>query len=210
MQQWQHAWSSSTCYQRRNAARADPNSCSLFKHNYAEEENNDNKERRKRIKWNATNANKTESVLMMNNMKWETKSSVSAFSYWELSYAIPGLALPPSTSPSSLLWSTHHYMIFFFQIFFCCCFHKWQWQMAEVISVNRCGPGFCLGYRKWFSQVNCKRNCLKELNQLKPKCFLGCSCLPLLLPTFWFLMWRSGIVLERVQMLLKQTTMTIK
>lgn len=27
--------------------------------------------------------------------------------------------------------------------------------------------------------------------------YLGCTCLPLLLPTFWFLMWRSGSVLER-------------
>lgn len=95
MQQWQHAWSSSTRYQRRNAARADPNSYSLFTHNYAEEKKNENKEWRGRIKIASNEENKTESVFMTNNMKWETKSSVSAFSYWELSYATNVATCPP-------------------------------------------------------------------------------------------------------------------
>ena len=47
MEPMQPAWSSSTRYQRRNAARANPNSHSLFTHNYAEEKD---KERRRRIK----------------------------------------------------------------------------------------------------------------------------------------------------------------
>ena len=36
---------------------------------------------------------------MMNNMKWETKSSVSAFSYWELSYATNVATSAPSVLP---------------------------------------------------------------------------------------------------------------
>lgn len=67
MQQWQHAWSSSTRSQRRNAARADPNSYSLFTHNYAEETNNDKKGGKNKIMSNEENM--TESVFMMNHMK---------------------------------------------------------------------------------------------------------------------------------------------
>jgi len=44
MQQWQPAWSSSTRYQRRDAAGADPNFYSTEPPNYAEEESNDNEE----------------------------------------------------------------------------------------------------------------------------------------------------------------------
>lgn len=63
MQLWQHAWSSSSGYQRRSAARADPNSYSLFTHNYAEEKINKDEN-----KIASNEGIKTESVFMMNNM----------------------------------------------------------------------------------------------------------------------------------------------
>lgn len=59
--------------------RADPNSYSLFTHNYAEGKNKKEGENKYKIMTNEDN--KTESVFMTNNAKRETKSSVSAFSY---------------------------------------------------------------------------------------------------------------------------------
>lgn len=67
-------------YQRRNAARADPISCSLFTHDSAEEENNRKEPRRGTTSHPPKNI-ETESVFMMNNVKRETKPRVSAFSY---------------------------------------------------------------------------------------------------------------------------------
>lgn len=68
--------------EEKNAARADPNSCSLFTHNYAEEGNNENEERGKRIKSHQMKKTRlNQFFLMAKKMKRETKSSVSAFSY---------------------------------------------------------------------------------------------------------------------------------
>lgn len=62
-----------------------------------------------------------------------------------------------------------------------------------------------------FSGVNCKRNCLEELKSLETKMvILGVHVSLCFYPNIFGFSWRSGGVLERVQMLLKQTTMTIK
>ena len=133
--------------------------------------------------------------------KWRTKMKCTRVSFLILRAQLCHSWVSP---PHPLLWSTHHYMIVFFFHFFSC-FHEWQWEMAGVISVNRCGPGFCSEYKGWFSEVICKRFHLKELDQLKPKCVLGVHVSLCFHSPFGF-SWRSGSVLERVQMLLKQTT----
>jgi len=56
----------------------------------------------KEIKIASNEENKTESVFMMNNVKLETESSVSAFSYWELSYATNVATRLPPHPPSVL------------------------------------------------------------------------------------------------------------
>lgn len=62
-----------------------------------------------------------------------------------------------------------------------------------------------------FSEVNCKRNCLEELKSLETKMFiLGVHVSLCFYPVIFGFLWRSGSVLERVKMLLKETTMTIK
>lgn len=87
--------------------------------------------------------------------KWKTRSSTheSAFSYWELSYAIFGLGPAPKPIPShpySGLLMTIKHNCFLFQFFiFIISSSIIKFTMAAFISVTRRGPGFACNTEKY-------------------------------------------------------------